>query len=133
MIDDAFDGFDHDRYREEVTERWGADAWERSDRWWRGLDDDERRALHQEHLDIARDYGAAHRAGASADDEAVQAIAARHCAWLAHATTPTRAYVTGLGEMYVSDPRFRDNYDRHAAGTAELVRDALAVYAAREL
>lgn len=47
--------------------------------------------------------------------------------------TPTRQYVTGLGEMYVSDPRFTANYGRHGTGTAVYVRDAMKVYAQRNL
>ena len=41
--------------------------------------------------------------------------------------------MTGLGEMYVADPRFTVNYDKHGTGTAVLVRDALAIYAERNL
>lgn len=36
----AFDGFDHTVYREEIEQRWGAEASARSDRWWRGLGDE---------------------------------------------------------------------------------------------
>jgi hypothetical protein len=31
----------------------------------------------------------------------------------------------GLGDMYVSDPRFTANYDRIAPGLAQYVRDAI--------
>ncbi len=37
----------------------------------------------------------------------------------------------GLGEMYVSDPRFRENYDRREAGLAEFVAAAIRANAAR--
>ena len=47
------------------------------------------------------------------------------------AATPSKGYLTGLGEMYVADPRFAANYDTYAAGTAAFVRDAMAVYAER--
>jgi MerR family transcriptional regulator, thiopeptide resistance regulator len=42
-----------------------------------------------------------------------------------------KAYVIGLGEMYVADERFGANYATAAGGTAgaEFVRDALRVYA----
>src|SRR5699024_8241455 len=36
MAENIFDGFDHTEYREEVEQRWGADAYAKSDRWWRG-------------------------------------------------------------------------------------------------
>ena len=133
MADEVFDGFDHTHYEREVIERWGRDVWEHGDRWWRSLSDAEKHAFQREQVDIARDYAAARRAGKAPESDDVQAIARRHCEWLSLTTTPTRRYLTGLGEMYVVDPRFRASYDRDEPGTAELVRDALAVYAQRNL
>ncbi|MGQ0577085.1 MAG: TipAS antibiotic-recognition domain-containing protein, partial [Pseudonocardia sp.] len=72
-------------------------------------------------------------AGRSPESDGVQDIARRHVQWLCATMDPTRGYVIGLGEMYVSDPRFTAVYDQHGAGTAELVRDALRVYAERHL
>ena len=37
MNDDMFDGFDHTVYKDEVEQRWGAEAYSRSDSWWRSL------------------------------------------------------------------------------------------------
>jgi MerR family transcriptional regulator, thiopeptide resistance regulator len=133
MPEEAFDGFDHTRYEQEVTERWGRAAYEKGDRWWRSLSDRERTAFQRQQLDIAADYGRAHLAGKSADSAEVQAITRRHVEWLSITTTPTRDYLIGLGEMYVADPRFAENYDVHGAGTAVLVRDAMKVYAERNL
>jgi hypothetical protein len=42
-----------------------------------------------------------------------------------------KAYVTGLGEMYVADPRFAANYG--GADGAAFVRDALRIYAEANL
>ena len=131
MPGEALDGFDHTRYQEEVTERWGRDAYRRSDRWWSSLSDAEKREFQQTQLDIAADFGAAARAGLAADSAEVQAVTARHVRWLSAATDVTPAYLTGLGQMYVDDERFGRNYDQHAPGTAALVRDALRVYADR--
>lgn len=133
MAAEAFDGFDHTQYQQEVTERWGRDAWEKSDRWWRSLSDAEKQAFQQQQLDIATDFAAAHQAGKPVDSEQVQAITQRHFDWMSITTTPTKKYFIGLGEMYVSDPRFTANYDRHADGTAAFVRDAMKVYAERNL
>ncbi|HEX6968294.1 MAG TPA: MerR family transcriptional regulator [Micromonosporaceae bacterium] len=130
---EVFDGFDHTQYEQEVTERWGRAAWEKSDRWWRSLREAEREAFHQRQSDIARDFAAAHAAGMAPESAKAQAVARRHCEWLSVTGTPTREYLLGLGEMYVADPRFRAHYDRYGAGTAEFVRDALRVYAERHL
>lgn len=133
MAQEVFDGFDHTRYEQEVTERWGRDAWEKGDRWWRSLTDEQKAAYQQQQRDIAADFGAAHAAGREPGGDEVQAIAQRQYEWLSITTTPTKGYMVGLGEMYVVDPRFRANYDRHGEGTAELVRDAMRIYAERNL
>ncbi|MFF8552882.1 MerR family transcriptional regulator [Streptomyces sp. NPDC015501] len=134
MADEVFDGFDHTVHEQEVTERWGRDAYEEGDRWWRSLGAAGKKAFRDEHEAIARDWGRARAAGFAADGPEAQEIARRHCAWLASsAKEPGRSYVKGLGEMYVADPRFGKNYDRYGDGTAAFVRDALTVYAEHRL
>jgi MerR family transcriptional regulator, thiopeptide resistance regulator len=133
MPAEAFDGFDHTQYEQEVTERWGRAAYEAGDRWWRSLSDEDKATFQRQQHEIAADYGRARRAGLAPDSEQVQAITARHVDWLSTTTTPTREYLIGLGEMYVTDGRFTTNYDQHGEGTAELVRDAMQVYADRNL
>lgn len=136
MAEEMFDGFDHTRYRGEVVERWGAEAYERGDRWWRSLSEDDKKAFQQEQHDIAADFGTAHAAGRTPDSDEVQSITGRHCAWLTaggKGTRPSAEYFRGLGQMYVDDPRFTVNYDRHGEGTAAFIRDAMAIYADRNL
>ncbi|GAB2927749.1 MULTISPECIES: MerR family transcriptional regulator [unclassified Streptomyces] len=133
MAAEVFDGFDHTAHEQEVTERWGRDAYEEGDRWWRSLGDGEKKAFRDEHEAIARDWGRAREAGLAPDGPEAQDLARRHCAWLSSAKEPSRSYVIGLGEMYVADPRFGENYDRHGDGTAAFVRDALTAYARHRL
>ncbi|MEU2549212.1 MerR family transcriptional regulator [Streptomyces roseolus] len=133
MAEEVFDGFDHTRYEAEVTERWGRDAYEQGDRWWRSLSDAEKKEFMETQAAIARDFGAAAAAGLAADSDEVQALARRQYAWLSVTTAPTKEYLIGLGQMYVDDPRFTENYDQHGEGTAVLVRDALTVWAERNL
>ena len=64
-------------------------------------------------------------------------LAQRHVDWLASipgtpgsdADGPPAAYLTGLGDMYVADPRFGADYGGVEGAT--LVRDALSGYVAR--
>ncbi|MEW2063401.1 MerR family transcriptional regulator [Streptomyces sp. NPDC007002] len=133
MAAEVLDGFDHTAHEQEVTERWGRDAYEEGDRWWRSLGDGEKKAFRDEHEAIARDWGRAREAGLAPDGPEAQDLARRHCAWLSSAKEPSRSYVIGLGEMYVADPRFGENYDRHGDGTAAFVRDALTAYARHRL
>ncbi|WP_017240586.1 MerR family transcriptional regulator [Streptomyces sp. SS] len=133
MADEVFDGFDHTVHEKEVTERWGREAYEKGDRWWRSLDAGQRKAFMDEQAGIARDFGQAARDGLAAGSDEVQDIARRQVAWLSTTTTPSKEYVIGLGRMYVDDPRFTANYDKHGEGTAILVRDAMEIYAERNL
>jgi DNA-binding transcriptional MerR regulator len=134
MAEQALDGFDPTRYREEVEERWGADTYRKSDGWYRSLSVSEKEAFAGSQLDIQRDFAAALAAGESPDSAAVQAIARRHYDWVVmgwQGTRPTAAQFVGLGEMYVADERFAANYG--GLDGATFVRDAMAAYADREL
>ncbi|TQK17881.1 DNA-binding transcriptional MerR regulator [Microbacterium sp. SLBN-154] len=131
MAENMFDGFDHTQYREEVEQRWGADAYERSDRWWRGMSDGERADWKAGAADLGRDWIAAAEAGIDPESDEAQALAARHVAWLRSIPgTPGQGsarelaqYVRGLADMYVDDPRFAANYGGTAG--AQFVRAAL--------
>lgn len=145
MAENMFDGFDHTRHREEVEERWGKKAYADSDSWWRGMTDAERADWQQRVSDLGRDWIAAAESGIDPASTEAQELARRHVEWLTGIPgTPAaaarreqgpdasvKAYVIGLGEMYVADPRFGANYATSSGGThgAEFVRDALRVYA----
>jgi DNA-binding transcriptional MerR regulator len=139
MAEDMLDGFDHTKYKDEVEQRWGKDAYAKSDKWWRSMDANEKAAWKDRAEKLGTDWiDAAERAIDPAGDEA-QAIAARHVEWLrgipgTPAAAPggdVKAYVLGLGDMYVADPRFAANYGGTAG--AEFVRDTLRVYAQANL
>lgn len=139
MAENMFDGFDHTVHRQEVEQRWGARAYADGDRWWRGMTDAERAQWQRTASDLARDWVAVAEQGVDPASDAAQELAGRHVAWLRSipgtpASTPdgdAKAYVIGLGEMYVADPRFGANYATSRGGSAgaEFVRDALRAYA----
>jgi len=138
MAENMFDGFDHTQYREEVEEKWGAKAYADSDRWWRSMSAAEKADWQQRQKQLAADWSAAATAGLAADGPEAQALAARHAHWLAGIPgtpqvngRPAKHYLVGLGEMYVADDRFGANYG--GVEGASFVRDALAVYAERNL
>ncbi len=147
MAENMFDGFDHTQYKQEVEDRWGKKAYADSDRWWRGMSDAERAEWQQCVSDLGRDWIAAAESGIDPASAEAQELARRHVAWLTGIPgTPAaalrqgpdadaKAYVIGLGEMYVADPRFGANYATSAGGThgAEFVRDALRIYAEASL
>ena len=59
MADKMFDGFDHTRYKDEVEQRWGKDAYARSDAWWRDMSAEERTAWQGRVAALQRDWIAA--------------------------------------------------------------------------
>lgn len=136
MADEVLDGFDHTRYEGEVTRRWGKAAYERGDRWWRSLSEAERGDFQRRQRDITGDFAAAHAAGESPDGAEAQEITRRQYEWISagwQGRGPSAEAFAGLGQMYVDDPRFTANYDAHGEGTAVFVRDAMRVYADRNL
>lgn len=136
MDENMFDGFDRTQHKEEVTRRWGADAYARSDRWWRGLSDTNRTAFQQETAQLSAQWQEAASRGIDPASDEAQALAERHVAWLrgvpgtpAEDPAQVAGYVRGLGDMYVADPRFGANYG--GSEGAEFVREALHEWADR--
>lgn len=80
-----------------------------------------------------RDLAALLTAGADVADARVQAVVARHHAWVSRFWTPDRDAYTGLGRLYVDDERFTAAIDATAPGLAAYLCDAMAVYAREHL
>ena len=141
VAEKMFDGFDHTQYKDEVEQRWGKEAYANSDSWWSGMGPAEKEAWKQRSQQLGSDWIAAAESGVAADSAAAQELARRQVEWLtgipgtpgaaSGSSSDVKGYVTGLGEMYVADPRFAANYGGDAG--AAFVRDALRIYAAKHL
>lgn len=139
MAEDMFQGFDHTQYKDEVEERWGKDAYAASDAWWRGMAAAEKRDWKSLAESLARDWTAAAGAGVAADGPEARELAGHHVSWLksipgtpaAKSGGDIRAYITGLADMYVEDPRFAANYG--GAEGARFVRAALLSFIEKHL
>lgn len=59
MAEEMFDGFDHTRYKEEVEERWGKNAYGSGDRWWRRMSAEEKAAWYKRSQQLSGDWIAA--------------------------------------------------------------------------
>jgi DNA-binding transcriptional MerR regulator len=130
MAQDMLDGFDHTQYRQEVDQRWGTQAYDRSDRWWRALDSQGRQEFLAQGTALGEDWRRAYEEGVPVDDARALALAQRHADWVAQGwggTRPDPDALLGLGELYVADPRFAAHYG--GAEGAAYVRDVLQAYA----
>ncbi|WP_066587380.1 MerR family transcriptional regulator [Cellulomonas timonensis] len=126
---DMYAGFDNSQYDTEARERWGDEAVDRSQATWASLGEEGRARHTAEHDAVSRELARCLVAGMPVDDPEVQALIARHHAWVSVSWTPGREAYTGLGDMYVADERFAAVYDAHAPGLAAYLRDAIRVYA----
>jgi len=139
MMETMFDGFDHTAHQREVEERWGAEAYRRSDAWWSSKSAAEKSAWKAQLAGLQADWRDAAERGVDPAGAEAQALALRQAEWLAgipgtpgaDAGAPPAAYLQGLGEMYVADERFAAHYG--GVEGARFVRDALTRYAETEL
>lgn len=126
----AFDNRDFEQYREEAVARWGDTvAYREYEEKTASVTaaDEENRAAQMEGL--MAQFAACMQTGATPDSAVAQTLVnALQEHITAHYYHCTDEILFGLGQMYVADDRFRANIDRHAAGTAAFIRDAIAHY-----
>lgn len=123
-----FDGFDPEAHAQETQTRWGdTDAFRESQRRTRAYKPEDWAALRAESEAIYRDLSALLAAKAPPDGEAVVAAVERHRAHIERWFYPCDlAFHAQLGALYVSDPRFTANLDKHADGLAAFLQAATA-------
>lgn len=71
--------------------------------------------------------------GAVVEDEAVQALIARHHKWVSNFWTPDGAAYTGLGQLYLDHADFRAFYDQYDDRLVAFLAEAMRVYAETKL
>ena len=124
----SFQAFEHSRmeqYKEEAREKWGnTAAWQEFEKKDAGAFD----AAGVQMMEIFAELGKLKQL--SPESAAVQnQVAALQSHITANFYTCTKEILAGLGQMYVSDDRFRENIDRAGGtGTAAFAAEAIAVY-----
>lgn len=136
---EKFEGFkkklieeNEEKYGAEIREKYGDDAVDGSNAKMMGLTE----AQYQEMQSIAAEIMQLLHEGMELGDPASE-VAQRACdlhrQWL-NFTWKEGMYNKeahkGLAEMYVADERFKKYYDAEVPGTAEFLRDAIAIYCA---
>ncbi len=125
---EIFGDFNPEEHAAEVDQRWGdTQAHRESQRRVASYTADDWRRFKTEMAAVEQSFAAALRDGVPAESEQARTIAELHrqhlnkwcydCDYQMH---------RGLGQLYVSDPRFTAYYDGIANGLAQYVADAIA-------
>ena len=126
----AFDNTEFETYKAEAKERWGkTDAYKEHAEKTKAYGKDKWSGLVAEMDTIFGEFALCIKNGAAPDGEMAQSLVKK---LQDHITENyyrcTREILFGLGQMYVADPRFQNNIDKHGAGTADFVSRAISCY-----
>lgn len=123
-----------ERWEREAERFWGKEAVEAAQTKARALSKEQIAEIQREMVEIRDDFTRLFREGADPGSGAVQAVTARHYAWISHSWTPNAEAFRGLGRFYVENPEFRGTYDdEKLPGCPEFIAEAMATYADRVL
>lgn len=130
---EVFGGKDPERYGEEAEQRWGGTpGYEETQRRVARYTKDDWKRMQDEVADWGARYDALMEAGEPPTGERAVAMAEEHrrhiTKWFYDCTPEIHQ---GLGDLYVSDERFREFYDSMRPGLAEHVRAAIHANADR--
>lgn len=134
--EELYEGFSKEEIesiKKEVNEKYDPKLVAESNKRVRSMGKEQFAAVKKEGEDIARGLGELMAAGKKPDSAEAQALIARHFAHLNNFYTPTREMYQGLGNLYVTDDRFRVYYDKYGKGTADFVKAAIDVYCDKTL
>ncbi len=120
-------------YKEEIKERWGETAaYKEHTEKTKAYAKEKWATLALEMDAILASFAALMQKGEKAESPETQKLAEK---LQVHITENyylcTNEILSGLGKMYVEDERFRANINKHGAGTASFIRDAIDVYCAK--
>ncbi|MFJ2233649.1 MerR family transcriptional regulator [Streptomyces sp. NPDC087859] len=130
---EVFGDKDPEQYAEEAEERWGGtEAYAESQRRAAGYTKDDWKRMQAEVADWSERYSGLMAAGDPPASETAMDMAEEHrrhiCGWFYECPYDMHR---SLGEMYVSDERFKAFYDSMRPGLAEHLRAAIDANAAR--
>ena len=126
----AFDNTTFEKYKAEAQERWGkTDAYSEYAEKTKAYSYDKWQNANAELDGIFADFAACMKDGNAPCSAEAQALVMKLQAHITESYyTCTKEILAGLGQMYVADERFAANIDRHGAGTAAFVSEAIAAY-----
>ena len=122
---------DAEKYQAEAREKWGhTPAYQEYAQ--KGHAAGQQKALLQEMDGLMGQFAGVMQQGEMPDSAAAQKLVQMLQNYItAHFYHCTDQILSGLGQMYVLDERFKSNIDRHQAGTAAFISEAIKVYCSK--
>ena len=130
---EAFGDFDPKEYEKEVEEKWGGTAaYVESARRTKRYTKEDWAEIKAETDAVNTAMAALMDEGVPANDPRAMELAEEHRLQIDRRFYPcSHVMHVGLGRMYVTDPRFMQNYEKVRSGLAQYVYDAIKANAAR--
>ena len=128
--EELYEGFSKEqieRYKREAREMYDPALVEESERRVGRMSKAQWEALKAEGDEVTRSLAAL--MDRPPDDAEVQALIARHHAWIEQFYPASAEVYRGLGQLYVGHPEFRAFYDRYQPDLADFMAVAMAHYA----
>jgi len=118
------------KYDAEVKERWGdTAAYREYEKKITNYTTDNRQEINDGLNTVLAKFAGCMQSGYAPDSDEAQAIVKELKDYITeNYYTCTKEILAGLGQMYVSDERFKNNIDKHADGTAEFISQAIKIY-----
>ena len=129
VVMNAFDNSEFEKYKDEAKEKWGnttayAEYSEKSKNYGK----DKFSAISGEMAEIFSKFNRAMK-NSDADSDEAQALVKELQNYITNNFyTCTKEILSGLGQMYVYDERFKNNIDKAGEGTADFVSEAIKIY-----
>ncbi|MCO5970136.1 MerR family transcriptional regulator [Actinoallomurus soli] len=130
--ENLFAGLDSSQYEDEARERW-PEQYAQAAQAQAGITPEQMETWQRDVTAHMVRMAELKVAGAAPDDPVVLDEVDWNYRSVSRFWKPDACAYTKLGEMYVNDPRFRENYEKITEGLAEFQRDAMAAYARARL
>ena len=130
----AFDNSEYEnarnRYDAEAKERWGkTDAYKEHTEKTTSYSKEKWQDVSGGLMTVLAKFAACMKDGNTADSNEAQELLKELQNYItANYYTCTDEILAALGQMYVADERIKNNIDKHAAGTADYINQAIATY-----
>ncbi len=132
--EELYEGFTAEqieRYQREAREMYDPDLVAESERRLRRMSKEEWQAIKAEGDEVTQAIAAL--MDRAPDDAEVQALVARHHAWIERFYPADAEMCRGLGRLYVEHPEFRAFYEAYRPGLADFMAAAMSHYADESL